>query len=59
MWNNNADPDEIGEYIGNVTRQHTMAVEKGMVKPLDPNTAPRYMRYIPYWAWFKLLDNHP
>lgn len=19
-------------------------------KPLDPNTAPRYMKYIPFWA---------
>lgn len=26
------------------------AVENGKIKPLDPNTAPRYMKYIPYWA---------
>lgn len=26
------------------------AVEAKKVKPLDPNTAPRYMKYIPYWA---------
>ena len=25
-------------------------IEKGLIKPLDPNTAPRYMKYIPYWA---------
>lgn len=26
------------------------AVEQGYIKPLDPNTAPRYMKYIPIWA---------
>lgn len=26
------------------------SVEKGIIKPLDPNTAPRYMKYIPFWA---------
>lgn len=26
------------------------AVELKLIKPLDPNTAPRYMKYIPYWA---------
>ena len=26
------------------------AVEKGILKPLDPSTAPRYMKYIPIWA---------
>jgi len=25
-------------------------VGKGLIKPLDANTAPRYMKYIPYWA---------
>lgn len=25
-------------------------VEAGLIKPLDPNTAPRYMKYVPYWA---------
>ena len=25
-------------------------IEKGLIKPLDPNTAPRYMKYIPHWA---------
>ena len=25
-------------------------VEAGLIKPVDPETAPRYMRYIPYWA---------
>ncbi|SMB89093.1 Predicted transcriptional regulator, contains HTH domain [Desulfonispora thiosulfatigenes DSM 11270] len=26
------------------------AVDANKVKPLDPNTAPRYMKYVPYWA---------
>lgn len=26
------------------------AVGSGKIKPLDPDTAPRYMKYIPYWA---------
>jgi predicted HTH transcriptional regulator len=25
-------------------------VEAGLIKPIDENTAPRYMKYIPYWA---------
>ncbi|PLS30584.1 transcriptional regulator [Bifidobacterium margollesii] len=25
-------------------------MESGLIKPLDPNTAPRYMKYIPGWA---------
>ena len=25
-------------------------VAKKLIKPLDPDTAPRYMRYIPIWA---------
>ena len=24
--------------------------EVGLIKPVDPNTAPRYMRYIPFWG---------
>lgn len=26
------------------------AVEQEFIKPLDPETAPRYMKYIPFWA---------
>lgn len=26
------------------------ALQVGYIKPLDPNTAPRYLQYIPYWA---------
>ena len=25
-------------------------VEAGLIKPVDPETAPRYMKYIPHWA---------
>ena len=25
-------------------------IEAGLIKPVDPQTAPRYMKYIPYWA---------
>ena len=25
-------------------------LDKELIKPLDPDTAPRYMKYIPYWA---------
>ena len=26
------------------------AIGKNLIKVLDPNTAPRYMKYIPIWA---------
>lgn len=32
------------------SRLISMAVDKGMIKPLDENTAPRYMSYVPFWA---------
>lgn len=35
---------------GNVSRLIKEAVEKGFIKPLDPYTAPRYMKYLPIWA---------
>lgn len=25
-------------------------LKSGLIKPIDPDTAPRYMRYIPFWA---------
>lgn len=25
-------------------------IEAGLIKPVDPDTAPRYMKYIPHWA---------
>ena len=35
---------------GSVSRLIKDAVEKNLIKPLDPTTAPRYMKYIPIWA---------
>ena len=25
-------------------------VGDGLIKPLDPNASPRYMKYVPFWA---------
>jgi hypothetical protein len=36
--------------ISSISRLIKDAVEQKLIKPLDPNTAPRYMRYIPIWA---------
>ena len=33
-----------------ISRLIKEAVEKKIIKPLDPDTAPRYMKYIPFWA---------
>lgn len=35
---------------GSISRLIKEAVELQLIKPLDPTTAPRYMRYIPHWA---------
>ena len=35
---------------GSVSRLIKEAVEMKLIKPLDPTTAPRYMKYIPFWA---------
>ena len=35
---------------GSVSRLIKEAVNRSMIKPLDPDTAPRYMKYIPIWA---------
>lgn len=32
------------------SRLLTSAVEGGYIKAMDPDTAPRYKKYIPYWA---------
>ena len=34
---------------GTVSRLIKEAVACGLIKPLDPDTAPRYMKYIPGW----------
>ena len=36
--------------ISSVSRIIRDAIEDGQIKHLDPNTAPRYFKYIPYWA---------
>lgn len=33
-----------------ISRLIKEAVEKGLIKPFDPTTAPRHMKYIPIWA---------
>ncbi len=33
-----------------ISRLIKETVERGYIKPLDPETAPRYMKYIPIWA---------
>ena len=35
---------------GSISRLIKEAVAVGVIKPLDPTTAPRYMKYIPSWA---------
>ena len=35
---------------GSISRLIKDAVEKELIKPLDPETAPRYMKYVPVWA---------
>lgn len=33
-----------------ISRLLKTCVEQGLIKPVDPSTSPRYMRYIPQWA---------
>lgn len=35
---------------GSISRLIKEAVVMNLIKPLDPTTAPRYMKYIPAWA---------
>ncbi len=35
---------------GSISRLIKETVESRLIKPLDPTTAPRYMKYIPFWA---------
>jgi len=35
---------------GTISRLIKEAINKKWIKPLDPSTAPRYMKYIPSWA---------
>ena len=43
----------IGEKLLQFRKQKGLsqdAVSKKLIKPLDPSTAPRYMKYVPIWA---------
>lgn len=35
---------------GSVSRLIKEAINKKLIRPVDPNTVPRYMKYIPVWA---------
>lgn len=35
---------------GSISRLIKEAVNQNWIKPLDPTTAPRYMKYVPFWA---------
>ena len=35
---------------GSISRLIKETVELGLIKPLEPDTAPRYMKYLPVWA---------
>lgn len=37
-------------YSGSISRMIKDCVAKNLLKPVDPHTAPRYMRYIPIWG---------
>ena len=58
---NNKDPERIAKYISGifsldekekykVSRIIKDTIEAKLIKPVDPDTAPRYMRYVPFWA---------
>lgn len=33
-----------------ISRLIKEAVEKGFIKTFDPDTAPKHMKYVPFWA---------
>lgn len=35
---------------GSISRLIKEAVNKNLIKPLDPTTSNKYMKYIPVWA---------
>ena len=35
---------------GSISRLIAVAVSEKLIKPLDPETAPKHMKYVPYWA---------
>ncbi len=36
--------------ISSVSRIIKDALDADMIKASDPNTAPRYLKYVPFWA---------
>ena len=40
----------LRERFNSISRLIKESVAKGRIKPLDPETAKRYMKYIPNWA---------
>lgn len=41
---------EEGPSQSTVSKLLATTVDAGLIKPVDPTTAPRYMRYVPVWA---------
>ena len=35
---------------GSISRLIKEVLKNKLIKPIDPNTAPRYMKYIPIWG---------
>lgn len=35
---------------GSISRLIKETIARGLIKPLDPHTAPRHMKYVPWWA---------
>lgn len=53
QMNNSSLRERFGlddSYKSNVSRVIKLAVEKNLIRPFDPETAPRYMRYVPTWV---------
>lgn len=42
--------ENIAVLFAKVSRLINNAVDTGYIKVMDPDTAPRYKKYIPYWA---------
>ncbi len=35
---------------GSISRLIKETISRGLIKPLDPHTAPKHMKYVPWWA---------
>lgn len=40
----------LGERKAQATRIIKDALAAGLIKPVDPAAAPRYVRYVPFWS---------